>query len=225
MESRGNLDLSARQGNAGTQAAHDIGPIEVRIDEHRVVLVAVISGERRTVGDRNVDLRNVTGSHPEEFGGRNARDCEWKVVNPYRLANRRRISAESRAPVVITKNRHLRCTCDIVAIDNKPARGWNNSEAAEEIAGDEFNLTGFSLPMDDQIERTGVLIREQRREDLIMVARAIHRRATGNPGWFRRLPVRRNCCRCGSGPPRNPAWRASSKSPARRGSSLARREA
>ncbi len=49
MESRGQLGLGARQRDAGAQAAHHIDPIKMRIDEHCVVFVAIIPGERGPV--------------------------------------------------------------------------------------------------------------------------------------------------------------------------------
>ena len=108
------------------------------------------------------------------------------------LANGGRISGESVAPVVVTENRHLRRARDVIAIGNQAARSRNDSEAAEEVAGDEFDGAEFGLPMDDQVELPGVLVREQGREDIVVIAKKF----VGGPREIRargsRLPVRRN---------------------------------
>jgi len=111
------------------------------IDEHRVVLVAVIFGECGTVRHRNINRWRRTRCHAKKFGWCHTCDGEWDVVNAYGLANDRRISGESVAPTVITEDRDLRCTCDIIAIADEPAHGGSDSDATEEIARDKFDVT------------------------------------------------------------------------------------
>lgn len=110
------------------------------------MFIAIIPGERGPVHDRNVNHWSVTWSDSEEFRRCDARDGEWDVVDVDGLANGRRISGEPAAPVVVTKDRHLRCAREIVAIGNQAAGGWNNAEAAEEIARDEFAASELGLP-------------------------------------------------------------------------------
>ncbi len=145
MESPGKLGLRVRQRNAGPQAAHHIGPIEVRIDEHRVVLVAIIPGERGTVHDRDVEHRRRAWGDSEEFGCGDSRDRKWDVIDADGLANGRRISGEPAAPVVITENRHLRSPGKVIVIADEPARSRNDSEAAEEVPGDKFDVRRVRL--------------------------------------------------------------------------------
>ena len=92
---------------------------------------------------------------------------------------------------------------DVVAIGDEPARSRNDSEAAEEIAGDEFDVAEFGLPVDDQIELPRPLVCEEGREDVVVIREEVRRRATENPGSSFRLPARRTCCRCDSGPRRD----------------------
>lgn len=87
MESRGQFSLSTLERAAGAQTAHHIGPIEVRIDEHRVVFVPKVPGERGAVLDRNVNAGRTAGSYTKEFRCGNARDRKWDVVDAQGLAN------------------------------------------------------------------------------------------------------------------------------------------
>jgi hypothetical protein len=81
MESPGKLGLRVSQRNAGAQPAHHIGPIEVRIDEHRVVLVAIIPGEQGTVHDGDVKYRRRAGCDAEELGRGDSRDGKRDVID------------------------------------------------------------------------------------------------------------------------------------------------
>ncbi len=109
---------------------------------------AVVSGQRGAVHDGNVNHRSGTRGDAKELRCGDALDREWNIVDADDLANGRRIPREPLAPVVVTKDRHLRCASQVIALGNQPPRSRNDSEAAEEIARDEFNRAEFGLPVD-----------------------------------------------------------------------------
>src|SRR5215469_2120952 len=107
METRGDFGLSARERDSWAQTSHDVGPVEMGIDKHGVVLVAVIAGERRAIGHGHIDHGGSARAYAVELGRGDADDRHGKSVDADGSADYGRVTSEAGAPVRVAEHGDL----------------------------------------------------------------------------------------------------------------------
>src|SRR6185312_10967392 len=135
MESSGHFGLGLGHRDTRTQAAHDIDPVRMRIDEHGVALVSVVTVERRAICHGDIKSRSKARSHSKKFRRSDTSDREGNILDAYCLADGCRISSKPLAPIFIAEDSYLRNASAIVAIGDKASYCRNDSETVKKFTG------------------------------------------------------------------------------------------